>query len=251
MTTHTSSLLKEIRRRLIATQFRPSLFGMLTNPFYFARSNLHKNLATISGEVGGRMLDVGCGQKPYRHLFHVTEHVGLEIDSPANRENKQADFFYDGHTFPFPDESFDTVFASQVFEHVFNPDEFLGEARRVLRRGGVLLLTLPFVWDEHEQPYDFARYSSFGLTHVLQNRGFRVQEIVKSGDDLSVVLQTVGMYVYKALAPGTGLFKAASAGLMTIPLNTLGSLLVPLMPKNPDLFLDLLVLAVKVDAPSA
>ncbi len=243
----TDALLKELRKRLMPSQFRPSLLGMLTNPFYFARSNLHKNLATISGKVGGRMLDVGCGQKPYRHLFHVSEHVGLELDTPANRESKQADCFYDGHAFPFPDESFDTVFASQVFEHVFNPDEFLGEARRVLRPGGALLLTIPFVWEEHEQPFDFARYSSFGVTHVLEKHGFKVQQVVKSGGDLSVVLQIWGMYVYKALAPGKGLVKAAAAGLMTIPLNTAGSLLVPLMPKNPDLFLDLLVLAVKAE----
>ena len=235
----------KLRRALIASQFRPGLVGVLTNPFYFARSNLHRNLTKVAAHARGRMLDVGCGQKPYRKLFSVSEYVGVEIDTPDNRAKKQADFFYDGHSLPFESGSFDTILASQVFEHVFNPDEFLCELGRVLRPGGCLLLTLPFVWDEHEQPYDFARYSSFGLRHLLQQHGFEVREVHKSGADLSVVLQTWGMYVYKVLAPGQGLIKHAAAGLLTIPLNVVGSLLVPVMPKNPDLFLDLVLWASK------
>ena len=68
--------------------------------------------------------------------------------------NKHADRSYDGKTFPFSDGEFDAVLTSEVLEHVFNPDEFLSEINRVLRDDGVLLLTVPFVWDEHEQPFD-------------------------------------------------------------------------------------------------
>ena len=66
------------------------------------------------------------------------------------------------------------MLCNQVLEHVFNPQEFLGELGRVLARGGRLLLTVPFVWDEHEQPFDYARYSSFGLKALLEQHGFRV-----------------------------------------------------------------------------
>jgi SAM-dependent methyltransferase len=236
-----SKLLDSLR----ATQFRPGLFGMLTNPFYFARSGLRRSLAKVAGDVGGRVLDVGCGQKPYRDLFRATEYVGLEIDTPDARAREQADFFYDGHAFPFPEARFDVVFASQVFEHVFNPDAFLDEAFRVLAPGGALLLTVPFVWDEHEQPYDYARYSSFGLTHLLKTHGFVVHHVHKSGADFSVVLQTWGMYAYKALSPGTRWLKFAVAGILTAPVNVLGALVVLMLPKNPDLFLDLVVLARK------
>jgi SAM-dependent methyltransferase len=231
--------------RLRAAHFRPGPLGLLTNPFYFARSGLYRALAQLAKELTGRMLDVGCGNKPYAQLFRVDEHVGLELDSPAARVRERADVFYDGVTFPFADGRFDSVFASQVFEHVFNPDRFLDEVSRVLTPTGQLLLTMPFVWDEHEQPHDFARYSSFGITHLLEQHGFEVITLHKSGADLSVVLQTWGMYVYKALAPGSGWTKLAAAGLMTLPVNIIGSAVRPLFPKNPDLYLDLVVLAKK------
>ena len=234
-----------LRRYLIATQFRPGLVGLVTNPFYFARTKLLSTLRKVAHRAHGRMLDVGCGQKPYKDLFRVSAHVGLELDTPDNRASKQADYFYDGHTFPFADQSFDSVFASQVFEHVFNPLGFLTEVNRVLRTGGTLLLTLPFFWDEHEQPHDFARYSSFGLTHLLEQHGFEVRELHKSGADFSPVLQSFGMYAFKALTPKNRWLKLLTAGLITAPVNVLGSALVPLLPSNADLFLDLVVWAEK------
>jgi SAM-dependent methyltransferase len=200
--------------------------------------------------MAGRMLDVGCGQKPYAHLFRVTEHVGLEIDTPEARARKRADHFYDGRQFPFLDESFDCVFASQVFEHVFNPDEFLHEVRRVLQPGGAFLMTIPFVWDEHEQPHDYARYSSFGLSHLLGKHGFEVIELRKSCADFSAVLQILGMYVYKAIAPGKRWVKAGAAAFLMAPVNLLGAAAAPLLPPNPDFFLDLVVLARRTTRPS-
>jgi SAM-dependent methyltransferase len=238
-------LLTSVKARLRATHFRPGPVGLLTNPFYFARRGLHQTLSLVASQLHGNMLDVGCGQKPYAGLFRVQTHVGLELDTPGNRAQKQADAFYDGQTFPFADRSFDAVFASQVFEHVFEPDQFLSEAHRVLTTEGLLLLTMPFVWDEHEQPHDFARYSSFGIRHLLEKNGFVVEALHKSGADLSVVLQTWGMYVYKALAPGKSFVKLATAGLLTLPVNLAGRAVLPFFPKNPDLFLDLVVLARK------
>ena len=60
------------------------------------------------------------------------------------------------------------MLCNQVLEHVFNPDEFLLKINRVLKNDGKLLLTVPFVWDEHEQPFDYARYSSFGLKALIE-----------------------------------------------------------------------------------
>ena len=67
------------------------------------------------------------------------------------RQRGEADYFYDGQSFPFKGGSFDVVLTNQVLEHVFNPDVFLSEIHRVLTPDGVLLLTVPFLWDEHEQ----------------------------------------------------------------------------------------------------
>jgi len=64
----------------------------------------------------GRILDVGCGSKPYQELFGATEYIGLEIEGSVS---KDADYLYAGKVFPFNDEDFDSVFSSQTLEHVF------------------------------------------------------------------------------------------------------------------------------------
>ena len=108
-----------------------------------------------------------------------------------------ADYYYDGKTFPFKESEFDSVVTNQVLEHVFNPDEFLSEINRVLKINGKLLLTVPFVWDEHEQPYDYARYSSFGLKSLLEKNGFEILDLRKSVNDYSVLAQLFNAYIYK------------------------------------------------------
>src|SRR3546814_1285445 len=85
-----------------------------------------------------------------------------------------ADYFYYLKKFPFESDIFNSVLCNQVLEHVFNPDDFLQEIHRVLREGGMLLLTVSFVRDEHEQPSDYARYSTYGLKSLLERNGFTV-----------------------------------------------------------------------------
>lgn len=229
----------------MATQYQGSPLGLLVNPFYLARKALYENIAALAPELGGRLLDVGCGRKPYEHLFTTTDYVGLEIETTEHRDEKKADFYYDGHRFPFDAASFDSVIANEVFEHVFEPAEFLSEVSRVLRPRGRLLLTLPFVWDEHEQPYDFARYSSFGIRHVLETHGFEVLESRKTVSDVRVIAQLLNAYIYKVVGRPGSLPRTALAVAMTSPVNIAGALLGPLLPKNEDLFLDNVVLATK------
>ncbi len=126
--------------RLIQEQsFFPTWIGIFLNPFYFARAGLAGAMDRYAKRLEGRLLDVGCGTKPYERLFGVSEYVGLDIDSEGSRERAIADEFYDGKTFPFDDQAFDAVLCNQVLEHVFNPDEFLREIHRVLKPGGKLL----------------------------------------------------------------------------------------------------------------
>src|SRR6476646_4294470 len=124
-------MLDQIKTIVKDEQFNPSVLGIFINPFYFARRGLIKHITDLSKHIYGRTLDVGCGQKPYQKFFNTSEYLGLEIDSPENRAYKSADYFYDGKHFPFEDNEFDSVVVNQVFEHVFNPDNFLVEIQRV------------------------------------------------------------------------------------------------------------------------
>lgn len=235
--------LKEIYQR---EQFNPKILGVFINPFYFVRKGLYKHIAELAKNVNGKVLDVGCGQKPYQGLFKCDEYIGLEIDTPENRKIKKADLFYDGKHIPVNDSSIDWVVTTEVFEHVFNPDEFLFEIQRVLKPGGGLLMTVPFIWDEHEQPYDFARYSSFGLRHLLIKYGFEIVEHRKINNGIEVIFQLINCYLYKVLPIKNIYIKIFITSILTAPINLVGLFLSFILPKNNDLYLNNIILARKI-----
>ncbi len=171
------------------------------NPFYFIRLRLFQVFKQYIPELSGIVLDFGCGSKPYEALFvSTTSYIGLDIEvSGHSHIDEKIDVFYDGKNIPFGDDHFDNVFCSEVMEHVFNPDESLQEIKRVLKPGGKLLLTCPFVWPEHEAPFDYARYSSFGITHLLEKNGFEIIQRVKTGHFAEVILQQMIFYIFVLL----------------------------------------------------
>ena len=224
----------------------PSWFSVFFNPFFFARRGLFQSIKEIGKEITGKTLDVGCGSKPYVSLYSSTEYIGLEYDTPENRATKNADFFYDGNKFPFDDNDFDSVVLNQVFEHVFNPDDFLEEVNRVLKSSGMICMTIPFVWDEHEQPYDFARYSSFGIKSLLEKHGFHVQKQMKSVNDIRVIFQLSSLFIFKKLVTRSSIINHLMILLLISPLNIIGTLINFILPMNQDLYLDNIILAKKI-----
>jgi SAM-dependent methyltransferase len=227
-------------------QFNPGIAGIFTNPFYFSRRGLFKAMNVMGRELSGVLLDIGCGTKPYEPYLKVEKYIGVEIDTERSRTTSKADVFYDGKRIPFPDAHFDSVLANEVFEHVFNPAEFLGEVNRVLKTGGRFLMTVPFVWDEHEQPHDYARYTSFGLAHILSLHGFEVVQHTKSVTDARVIFQLINEYIYKKTYVNNPMVRQLLNTLFISPWTCLGILLSALLPSNEDLYLDNVILARKV-----
>lgn len=235
-------MLKEI---ITKNQFEPGLPGIFLNPFFIARKNLLKNIRSLAPNITGKTLDVGCGTKPYEKYFGSSEYIGLEVESTIHREYTKADKFYDEKDFPFADSEFDSVVTNQVLEHVFTPDAFLSEINRVLKKGGTLLLTVPFAWDEHEQPYDYARYSSFALRFLFEKNGFEIISGVKSANNLSAIFQLIGAYIYKVTHKNRPL-KILSTVFLIAPVTILGLLFGKIFPSNDDFYLDNIILAKKI-----
>jgi SAM-dependent methyltransferase len=235
-----------VKQWLHEQNFHPNILGIFTNPFYIARINLKNHIKKLSVYLNGEILDIGCGQKPYRRFFNCKDYVGLEIDSAANRNNKQADYYYDGKTFPFPDGHFDSIMCNQVFEHVFTPNDFLEEMSRVLKTNGTVLLTVPFMWDEHEQPFDYARYTSFALKEMFLKNGFEIITLQKSVPNLAALFQMLNAYIYKILFTKNGKINLILSMLICGPITLLGILFGKLFPSNQDLYLDNIVLAKKI-----
>ena len=147
-------------------------------------------------------MDFGCGSKPYQQLFLGKRYVGVDIAvSGHDHETSQVDVFYDGHTLDIPDESFDVVISTEVLEHLFNYDEVLSEIRRVLRPNGKLFITTPFLWAEHEQPYDYARYTTFGLKALLEKHGFGQVCVERRGHVAEGLCQLALTYAISRLTP--------------------------------------------------
>lgn len=232
--------------------FFPNLTSVFFHPFYIARKGLVEDIRPLAKYIKGRVLDVGCGSKPYENIFYMaSEYIGVDTrKSGHNHINEEIDIYYDGKTLPFKNNEFDSVVTFEVLEHVFNPNEFIEEISRVLKNGGFLLLTVPFVWDEHEQPYDFARYTSFGLSYLLKKNHFDIIKYKRTANDIRIIFQLVNAYIFKVLYKKRFykhryLYLIANFMLMG-PFNILGSILAKIFPKNNDLYLDSIILAKKM-----
>lgn len=154
---------------MVSKEFNPSLF----HPYYFIRSRLLRSVKEHAGNLNGRLLDFGCGSKPYKKFFIVNEYIGVDFVNEGHpHDNEQIDVYYDGKTIPFPDNSFDSILCSEVFEHIFNLPQILVELNRVLKHGGRILITCPFVWKEHELPHDYARYTLFCVKRFIEKKRF-------------------------------------------------------------------------------
>jgi ubiquinone/menaquinone biosynthesis C-methylase UbiE len=240
------SFLKKIWNK---EQFHPSFFlGIWINPSFITRRGLLKGVREISQHMNeGKLLDVGCGSKPYEKMFDVAEYIGIDVEvSGHNHSTSKVDKFYDGKKIPFEDEFFENVFSSQVFEHVFNIDELLAEINRVLKSGGKLGFTCPFVWDEHEQPYDFWRYSSFGVERLLTAHGFKLVKLTKSTGYFETIMQMLSAYIAQHVLPRNAYLRILLMPLLVSPVNVIGIVLAKVLPKNTDFYLDNIVIAEKL-----
>jgi SAM-dependent methyltransferase len=239
-----------MRRVQLAYEFDPPI----TNPGYLTRNRLLKGIARHAPVMTGRLLDFGCGSKPYRALFEVDDYIGLDFENPGHPHlNEQIDVYYDGKRIPFGDASFDSVFSSEVFEHVFNLPEVLDEIKRVLKPGGLLLATCPFAICEHEVPNDFARYSSYGLRHLLKEHGLEMVAQDKTGNSVETVFQLWIMYIHQHIAPvfrRIPVVRSAFRFFTYTSLNLWALFLSKVLPDRRDLYLNNIIVCKKTGAVS-
>lgn len=233
-----------LRARYRKENHRPSVLGIFINPYYIIRRGLYREIAAHRHALSGRLLDFGCGRKPYRTLFEVTEYIGLDIEASGHdHKDEEIDVYYDGRTIPFEDEAFDAVFSSEVLEHVFNLDEVLAEISRVTKLGGHLLISVPFVWNEHEVPYDFGRYTSFGIAHAVRKAGFDIVEARKTTTCVETIFQMICAYVSQRLLPTNQYANALLTPVFVAPITIVGLALSALLPKDDTFFHNNVVLA--------
>lgn len=230
----------------IAIEFNPGL----TFPNYLTRNRLLNGIAKYIPLLKGTLMDFGCGAKPYHSLFTVEKYVGVDYKSPGHSHlNEEIDMYYDGKHIPFKDEHFDSVFTSEVFEHIFNLEEIIKEINRVMKTGGIILITCPFSICEHEVPNDYARYTSFALKHLFEKNGFEIIHQDKTGNNVEVVFQLWTMYIHQHILPFIKnipvvrtIFKLVTYTL----LNCFALVLSKILPNRKDLYLNNILVAKKI-----
>lgn len=141
------------------------------NPWFLSQRRLREAMMARAPLVHGRLLDVGCGAKPYRDLFAVERYVGVDV------EGATVDARASALALPFGDAAFDCVLTNEVLEHVPEPSRMMSEIARVLKPGGVLVLSAPMTWGLHHEPWDFYRYTPYGLRHLAESNGLVVESI--------------------------------------------------------------------------
>lgn len=238
-----SSLTTKIYKKQL---FNSGLISILINPFYFVRKGLLKGIKENAAELQGYLLDFGCGVKPYREYFKVDKYVGVDvINKGHSHENEQIDIYFDGNHLPFKNEIFDSVFCSEVFEHIFDLEGVLRELSRVLKKGGAGLFTVPFAWDEHEIPYDFGRYSSYGIRFLLEKQGFEVVKLKKSTKFLETVFQYWNLYIYYILYTKNKYLNVIINMLFIAPFTILGIIISAIFPNKNTLYNNNIILVRK------
>ena len=144
-----------------------------------SRTYLRRFLERAAAEVGpGQVvLDAGAGRAQYRKLFAHAQYETADFLAVAGKKYRRPDYVCDLVAIPVPDARFDHVVCTQVLEHLPEPQRVVAELARVLKPGGTLWLSAPLFYAEHERPYDFFRYTRYGLRRLLEEPGFEVLEL--------------------------------------------------------------------------
>jgi SAM-dependent methyltransferase len=166
-------------------------------------ASIWNDLRCLLEGVEGDVVDVGAGAQPYRRLLSGRVHyraIDVGLAGAFGYQQPDTDYFEGSH-WPLEDASVDLVLSTEVLEHVLDPAAFLAEARRVLRPGARLLLTVPFAARWHYIPHDYWRYTPSSLSNLLATAGFGEVCVYARGNELTVACAKVIGLVLPALLP--------------------------------------------------
>lgn len=155
---------------------------------YFKNSLLLYALQHNTQYIKGKLLDLGCGNKPYYDLYsrHCRESVGCDVPYSLHRNGKvEVMCRAEEIDSQFPPDEFDTIICTEVLEHTDNDRKVVSNIAKVLKPGGMLIISAPFTYVLHEEPHDYRRYTAYGLTGILGDHGFNIVSVTPMGGTLS------------------------------------------------------------------
>lgn len=177
--------------------FLNPLCSAVTLDTFLVRQHILKALSAQLHNFTGTVLDIGSGSMPYKSLMlsppsRAQRYIGLDL---KDNMYQRPDIEWNGKAIPLDDNSVDCAMATEVLEHCPDVDEVLGETQRVLKPGGVLFFTVPFLWPLHDVPHDEYRYTPFALGRHLCDSGFSEIKIKPLGGWNASLAQMLGLWV--------------------------------------------------------
>lgn len=175
---------------------KPTLSADL--PHYVARKSILYFMKMNVAEFSGTVVDLGCGNMPYKELVlsqkNVQHYISIDVAQSEFYKNSP-DIIWNGKEIPLADNSVDVVLFTEVIEHLAEPLAVCKEVNRVLRVNGKIIGTTPFFWPIHEAPNDIQRFTPFGLQKVLENAGFKEIRILAPGGWRLSLAQFLCIYI--------------------------------------------------------
>jgi SAM-dependent methyltransferase len=171
----------------------------------------------------GAVLDVGCGEMPFRELLPPdARYTGLDVPEAKDfgMARQSEIVVFDGVHIPFPDLSFDHILCTEVLEHVEYPEALIAEMHRVLRPAGTLAVTVPFSARVHHTPSDYHRFTRYRLARMFA--AFGGLEISERGDDLAVIANKLIVICMRLAQPSIRLIWRLPLLLLVGPAAVLG-----------------------------
>lgn len=171
------------------------------HPQWFAFLGQSSNLRDMCKGLSGLVLDIGCADgKPRNYLPEDANYVGLDyFDTATKLYRTRPSVFGDARQLPLENAAVDHVLLLDVLEHIPDPDRCLAEIFRVLKPGGTLTVQVPFMYPIHDAPYDFHRWTSFGLRRAAERAGFRVRDVLEVGHPLETAALGVNIAMSKTV----------------------------------------------------
>lgn len=145
-----------------------------------------------------RILDIGAGNSNYKHFF--PNRIMIDIDP-----DRKPDMVADAHALPFLDEEFEMVLCTEVIEHLEKPKQAISEMRRVLRPGGLAIVTTRFVFPLHDAPGDYWRFTKYGLRELFKE--WDIVELVAEGRSFTTIAVLLQRICYQSDLRGGKMIK--------------------------------------------
>ena len=191
---------------------------------------MDRYIEKYSKYLKGHLLDLGCGEAPYKKYLtqFVDKYTGVDWSNTFH--NSGADIVSDLNIkLEIDPEVADSIISISVMEHLYEPQTFLNEAWRVLKKDGNIILQVPWQWRIHEAPHDYFRYTPYALKHMLTKAGFSdIQIEATSGFFTTIVLKL--NYFSLRCVRGPKILRWIISAIL-VPFWTIGQILSPYLDK--------------------